>query len=80
VEFKLASDADDAVEEALTLLVNVTEKSGYLRNDLRKDILRAVCNLRKEFAKLKIKVEDKNKVIVSWEIKAEETNSVLKAS
>jgi hypothetical protein len=63
----------------LTVLVNITEKSGNLRSDLRKDVLRAVSNLRKEFAKLRSEVEDTNKVIVGWEMKAEETESILKA-
>jgi hypothetical protein len=76
---KMASDADDAVEEALNLLVNVTEKSVNLRNNLRKDILQAVSNLRKEFAKLMSEVEDINKVIECLEMKAEETNSIFKA-
>jgi len=53
----------------------VTEKSGILRNDLRKDILEAVSNLKREFAKLKCEVENKNKLTVSLEMKAAETNS-----
>jgi len=75
----MASEADDTVEDALTVLVSVKEKSGNLRSDLRKDILRAVSNLRKEFAKLKSEVEDKNKLIIGWEQKAVEANSMLKA-
>ncbi len=57
----------------------MTEKSANLRNDLRKDVLRAVSNIRKEFAKLRCEVEDKNKLIVDLEKKAAETNSTLKA-
>jgi ElaB/YqjD/DUF883 family membrane-anchored ribosome-binding protein len=60
----MASAGEDAVEDALNVLVSVTEKSGKLRNDLRKDILKAVSNLRKEFAKLKSEVEDKSKLII----------------
>jgi hypothetical protein len=70
----MASGAEDRVEDALTVLVNVTFKSGNLRNDFKKDIRRAVSNLRKEFANLKSEVEDKNKVIRGWEMKAKETN------
>ena len=55
------------------------EKRGNLRNDLRKDILEAVSNLRTEFAKLKCEVEDKNKLIVNLEMKAAETNNTLRA-
>jgi uncharacterized protein YlxW (UPF0749 family) len=57
----------------------VTEKSGNLKNDLRKDILKAVSNLRKEFANLRSEVEDKNKLIIDLDIKGMETNSTLKA-
>jgi len=47
----MASAGEDAVEDTLIVLVSVTEKSGNLRNDLKKDILKAVSSLRKEFAK-----------------------------
>jgi len=75
----MASSGDDVVEDALNVLVNVTVKSGNLRNDLRKDILKAVSKLRKEFASLKCEVEDKNKLIVDLEMRVVETNSTLKA-
>ena len=82
----MASVSEDAVEDALNVLVSVTEKSGNLKNKLRKDILKATStlfcqgyHLRKEFAKLKSEVEDKNKLIVDLEMKAVETNSTLKA-
>jgi len=75
----MASSGEDAVEDALNVLINVTKKSGNLRNDLRKDILKAVSNLRKELAKLKCEVEDKNKLIVDLEEKAAETNNILNA-
>ena len=55
----MASSGEDVVKDALNVLVTVTEKRGNLRNDLRKDILKAVSNLRKEFASLKCEVEDK---------------------
>jgi hypothetical protein len=35
----MASASEDAVKDALNILVNVTEKSGNLRNNLRKDKL-----------------------------------------
>jgi len=37
----MASSGEDVVEDALNVLLNVTEKSGNLRSDLRKDILKA---------------------------------------
>jgi uncharacterized protein YlxW (UPF0749 family) len=67
-----------AVEDALSVLVSVTEKSGNLRNDLKQDILKAVSSLRKEFANLRNEVEDKNKLIVDLEMKAAETNTIHK--
>jgi len=75
----MASGSEDAVEDALNVLVSVMEQSGNLRNDLRKGILEAVSNLRTKFAKLKCEVEDKNKLIVNLEMKAAETNNTLRA-
>jgi len=49
-----------------------------LRNDLKKDILKAVSSLRKEFANLRNQVEDKNKLIVDLEMKAAERNTIHK--
>jgi hypothetical protein len=75
----MASSGEDAVDDALNVLINVTKKSGNLRNDLRKDILQAVSKLRKEVAKLKCEVEGKNKLIGELEKKAVETNNILNA-
>jgi len=75
----MASGSEDAVEDALNVLVSVTKKSGNLRNDLRKGILEAVSNFRTEFARLKCEVEDKNKLIANLEMKAAETNSTIRA-
>jgi archaellum biogenesis protein FlaJ (TadC family) len=75
----MASSGEDGIKDALHILVSVTEKSGILRNNLRKDILKAVSNLRKEFGRLKSEAEDKNKLTVDWEMKAAKTNSTLKA-
>ena len=73
----MAPSDEDAVDDALNVLINVTKKSGNLRNDLRKDILEAVSKLRKEVAKLKCEVEGKNKLIGELEKKAVETNNIL---
>jgi hypothetical protein len=61
----MADDVDACVESALQKLVNVMEKSGNLRNDLRKDILNSVSELRKSFAKMKCEVLEKNEDITS---------------
>jgi hypothetical protein len=53
---------------------SAAERSGNLRNDLKKDILTAVSNIRKEFATLRSAVEDKNKLIVELQ-----TSAILKA-
>jgi hypothetical protein len=74
----MVSASEDAVEDTPIVLISVTEKRGNLKNNLRKDMLNAVRNLRKEFAKIKIEVEDKNKLIVNLEMKAAEMNSTLK--
>jgi hypothetical protein len=75
----MVSSGEDAVEDALKVLVSVMEKSGNLRNNLRKDILRAVSNLRTEFARLKSDAEDRNKLIVDLETRVAKTNNTLKA-
>jgi len=75
----MASGSEDEVEDALNVLVSVAEKSGNLRNNLRKGILEAVSNLRTKFAKLKCEVEDKNKLVVNLEMKAVERNRTLRA-
>jgi regulator of replication initiation timing len=40
--------------------VTVTEKSGNLRKDLKKDILENVSTLRKVFSKMKTQIENKS--------------------
>lgn len=54
----------NAFESALETLVAVTEKSGNLRGDLRKDILTSVSILRCTFSKLSNLLEEKDKTIV----------------
>jgi hypothetical protein len=73
----MASSGKGAVGDALNVLINVTEKSGNLRNDLRKDILEAVSKIREEVAKLKCEVDDKNRLIGELEKKAVKANIVL---
>ena len=75
----MASSGEDEVDVALNVIINVTKTSGNLRKDLRKDILEAVSKLRKEVAKLKCEVEDRNKLIGELEQEAVETNNILNA-
>ena len=75
----MAQGSEDVVEEAMNILLSVAEKSGNLRNDLKKGILRAVSSLRKEFATLRSATEDKYELIVDLEMKATAKSNILKA-
>ena len=68
---------EDVAESALNMLVSVTEKSGNLRNDLKKDILKAVSTLRKSIVSIKKEVEEKNKIISDLEAKAVEASDTI---
>lgn len=59
----MTHDVDQCVENALNVLVSVTDKSGNLRNDLRRDILNSVSELRKSFMELKSEAEERETVI-----------------
>jgi len=43
---KMARDLEDVFETSLNTLLEVTEKSGNLRKDLRDDIMKSVSSLR----------------------------------
>jgi hypothetical protein len=57
----MADDEDRQVEKAYDKLVNIPDKSGNLKRDLRLDILESVSILRKVFAKMKTQIENKSK-------------------
>ena len=60
----MADDVNQRVEDAFQTLVNITEKSGNLRKDLRNDILESVSTTRKICSQLKVQLEnvkDENK-------------------
>jgi predicted methyltransferase len=63
----MADDVDQCVENVLNVILSVTEKSRNLRNDLRKDILKAASELRITFTKLKSESEEREKVISKLE-------------
>jgi len=48
----MADDADEGVEGSFRRLVSVTERSGNLRKDLKKEILEVVSSLRHYFAQV----------------------------
>ena len=58
---------------------NVTEKSGKVRNDLKKDILAAVSCIKNEFESLKSVVLSTNRRINELESRAAETHALLQA-
>ena len=46
---KMADDTEDGVEGAFKCLVSITERSGNLHKDLKKEILEAMSSLRHYF-------------------------------
>jgi len=54
---KMADDVIQRVEDALETLLNITEKSGNIRKDLKKEILVTVSVLRNEFSILKYQMK-----------------------
>ena len=56
----MADDENQHVENAFNTLVSITEKSGNLRKDLKKDILESITILRKVFSKMKTKLQQKS--------------------
>jgi len=55
----VSDETKDSVERALARLVRVTEKSGNLWNDLKKDILEAVSSLRNYLVQIQTELEEK---------------------
>jgi len=55
----MADDAEDGVEGAFKCLVSITERSGNLRNDLKKEIIKAVSSLRHSFVQVQRNLECK---------------------
>jgi hypothetical protein len=54
----MADSEKSQLESALNTLLNITEKSGNLRRDLRQDIVETVSTLRNIFVNLKNKEEE----------------------
>ena len=68
----MADDTEDGVEGAFKCLVSITERSGNLRKDLKKEILEAVSSLRHHFVQVQTNLEckrEENKVL-ELEVKA----------
>ncbi|PSN33748.1 hypothetical protein C0J52_26842 [Blattella germanica] len=55
----MAESENQCVENAFNILIGITEKSGNLRKDYKKDIRKSVSTLRKAFNELKSSLESK---------------------
>jgi len=58
--YKMADDVNQCVEDTFKILVSITEKSGNLRKDLKKDSLESVSTLRREFSQSILQLENVN--------------------
>jgi hypothetical protein len=58
---KMTRDLEDVFETNLKTLLDVTEKSGNLRKDLRDDIMKSVSSLRGIYNTLMANLEEKTK-------------------
>lgn len=64
----MADDAEDGVEGAFKCLVSITERSGNLRKDLKKEILEAVSSLRHYFIQVQTNLESKSETNKALEL------------
>src|SRR5215469_5858828 len=64
---KMARDLADAFETSLNTLLEVTEKSGNLRKDLRYDIMKSVSSLRGVYNTIMANLQEKTRKIENLE-------------
>jgi hypothetical protein len=74
---EIARDLEDAFETSIQTLINVTEKSGNLRKDLRDDIMKSVSTLRGVYNAMKANLEEKIRKLDSFEFRMNNTNVVV---
>jgi len=60
---KMARDYEDVSKTSLNTLLEVTEKSGNLRKDLRDDIMKSVSSLRGIYSTIMADLEEKTRKI-----------------
>ena len=74
---KMADEANSQLDSALNTLLSITEKSGNLRKDLKRDILDSVSTLRNTFVNLINSVEEQMAKIGLLESKVKKAKAEL---
>ena len=74
---KMARDLEDVFETNLKTLLDVTEKSGNLRKDLRDDIMKSVSSLRGVYNTLMANLEERTRKIENLESQMTKSSDVL---
>jgi len=74
---EMARDLEDAFQISLQTLINVTEKSGNLRKDLRDDIMKSVSTLRGVYNTIKANLEEKVRKLDSLGSRTDNTSVVI---
>ena len=72
----MARDLEDVFETSLNTLLEVTEKSGNLRKDLREKIMKSVSSLRGVFNATMANLEEKTRKIENLEYQMKTTSNV----
>jgi len=73
---KMARDLADTFETSLKTLLEVTEKSGNLRKDLRDDIMKSVSSLRGVYNTIMANLEEKTRKIENLECQMKKSSDV----
>jgi peptidoglycan hydrolase CwlO-like protein len=76
----MADDDKSQFEGALNTLLQITERSGNLRKDLKQDIVESVRTLRNIFINLKNRGEEQNKELNRLEGKLNKAKEELRNS
>ena len=73
----MARDFEDVFETSLQTLLEVTEKSGNLRKDLRDDIMQSVSSQRGVYNTVMANLEEKARKLGSLECRMKNTSDVI---
>ena len=73
----MARDFEDVFETSLQTLLEVTEKSGNLRKDLRDDIMKSVSSRRGVYNTVMANLEEKARKLGSLECRMKNTSDVI---